>query len=121
MSALPSSRQAAAMTKAAIRSHFHQALDIHRGFFAKVAFNRALAFDEVAEVVDLLFRQIANLLIRVHLSPVKERKRTGPPDAIYRSARWLPAFWLVSQFLQYAPYALPLINLAAAYAWDSCK
>src|SRR5579859_7279087 len=49
--ALSARRKAAAVAQAPVRSHFHQALDVHRVLFAQVAFNRALALDEGAQMV----------------------------------------------------------------------
>src|SRR5260370_26760241 len=51
MSALASNRQAAPMPQAAIGAHLDVTLDIHRDFLAHVAFDRALFFEDLADVV----------------------------------------------------------------------
>jgi hypothetical protein len=73
MGALPTRRQTAPVPQAAISAHFHQALDIHRNFFAKIALNRAFALDQSTKMIDFFLRQIPDLLSRVYLRPMKKR------------------------------------------------
>jgi hypothetical protein len=82
MSTLTASRQTATMPQSAIRTHFHQALDIHRDFLAEIALDRAFPFDQIPEMIHFLLGKIAHFLFRVYLRPMKKRQSTGPPDAI---------------------------------------
>ena len=61
--ALAANRQAAAMTIAAIRADFDQALDVHRNVFAQIAFDIAFLLNDLADAVDLVFVQVADLLV----------------------------------------------------------
>src|SRR3954452_23709363 len=50
--ALSPHRQAAAVPEPAIRAHLDVTLDIHRDFFAKVALDGALLFEDLTDAVD---------------------------------------------------------------------
>jgi hypothetical protein len=67
--ALAANRQAAAMTIPAIRADFDQALDVHRNVFAQIAFNIAFLLDDLTDAVDLVFVQVADLLIGLESWP----------------------------------------------------
>src|ERR1022692_865145 len=82
MRALPAYRQAAAMPQSAVGTHLDVPLDVHRDFFAQVAFDRAFFFQNRTNMVDFVFRQIANLLVEVNPAPVKQRLRSGTADAV---------------------------------------
>src|SRR5438128_1269470 len=46
------------MTQAAIGAHFDQALDIHRGLFAQVAFDRTFFLEDDTNLVHFVFGQV---------------------------------------------------------------
>src|ERR1700743_2675098 len=60
--ALATNRQIAAMTNAAIGLDFDQPANVHLDLFAEIAFDAAFLLDLVAEAVNFVFREIANLL-----------------------------------------------------------
>src|ERR1035437_2824565 len=72
----------AAVPHAAVGTHLDVPLDVHRDFLAQVAFDRAFFFQNRTNMVDFVFRQIANFLIEVNPAPVKQRLRTGTADAV---------------------------------------
>src|ERR1019366_6185748 len=65
-----------------VGTHLDVPLDVHRDFFAQVAFDRAFFFQNRTNMVDFVFRQIANFLVEVNPAPVKQRLRTGTADAV---------------------------------------
>ena len=54
--ALPVDRQAAAMTEAAVATEVHQALDVHLDLAAKVAFDRVVGLEKIADLLHVLSR-----------------------------------------------------------------
>src|ERR1700761_4591156 len=61
--ALSAHRQAAPMPQATVRAHLDVPLDVHRDLLAEVAFDRSFLFQNLADLIDLVLAQIANLLI----------------------------------------------------------
>ena len=53
------------MPQSAVGTHLDVTLDVHRDFFAQVAFDRAFFFENRTDLVDFVFRQVANLLVEV--------------------------------------------------------
>jgi hypothetical protein len=53
------------MPQTAVGTHLDMPLDIHRDFLAEVSFDSALFFEDLADVVDLLFAEIAHLLVKI--------------------------------------------------------
>src|ERR1017187_6808296 len=82
MRALPAYRQAAAVPQSTVGTHLDVPLDVHRDFFAQIAFDRAFVFQNRTNMVDFVFRQITDLLIEINPTPVKQRLRTGTADAV---------------------------------------
>src|SRR5579863_2628476 len=78
--ALAAHRQAAAVPHAAIRTHLDQALDVHRDLFAQIAFDGTLSLENRSDVIDLVFRQLGNLFVRIDVRPVAQGLGTGPAD-----------------------------------------
>ena len=70
------------MPQSAVRSHLDVTLDVHRDFFAQVAFDRAFFFENRTNVVDFVFRQITNFFVEVNPAAVKEGLRSGTADAV---------------------------------------
>src|SRR5581483_5591766 len=70
------------MPQSPVRTHFDVALDIHRDFLTQVALDSAFLFQDLADAVDFVFAQIANLLIEINAGPVQQRPRTRAADAI---------------------------------------
>src|SRR5215510_10752522 len=68
--ALAPHRQTAAMPQAPVRSHLDVPLDIEGDFLPQVALDRALVFQNLTDPVDLVFRQIADLLVLVDAGPM---------------------------------------------------
>ena len=70
------------MPQAAIGAHLDVTLDVHRDFLAQVAFDRAFVFENLTDVVDFVFGQVANLLVGIDARPVAaatcERVRPMP-------------------------------------------
>src|SRR6185437_14613425 len=79
VSVLAADRQAAAMPQSAIRAHLDVTLDVQRDFFAQVALDGALFFQDLADAVDFVLTQVADLLIEVDTGPVEQR--LGPRTA----------------------------------------
>ena len=107
--ALAANRQAAAVPQAAIGAHLDEALDVQRDFLAEIAFDRAFVFEGLTDVVDFLFGQVADLLVRDRCrARCSKRLRPGPADAVDVGQPDLsPLLRLVNQRLQYVPYFYP--------------
>ena len=58
------------MPQTAIGTHFDVALDVQRHFLAEIAFDGAFFFQNLTDVVDFFFRQIADLLVRIDAGAV---------------------------------------------------
>src|ERR1017187_1210569 len=82
MRALSANRQPAAMPQPAVRTHLDVPLDVHRDFFAEVAFDGALFFQNRTDLIDFVFRQVANLLIEIDSRAVKQGLGTGTADTV---------------------------------------
>src|SRR6267154_5974367 len=80
--ALAAHRKIPAVANAAIRLNFNQPADIHLDLFAKIAFHPAFLLDGLANVVDFLFGQVANLLGVIHAGFRRQLFRAFPPDAV---------------------------------------
>ena len=63
MRALAANGKIAAVTNSAIRLNFNQAADIHLNLLAEIAFDAAFLLDGLADMVDFIFRQVANLVV----------------------------------------------------------
>ncbi len=79
MRALAVNRKIAAMTNSAIALNFNQPPDIHLNFFAKIAFDAAFGFDGLANVIELIFREIFNFFLLVNLGLGAETRARGWP------------------------------------------
>src|SRR5712671_2576571 len=75
VSSLAANGQAAAMTQTAVGSHLDVTLDVHRDFLAQVAFDGPFVFEDLADVVDFLFAQIAYLLVKIDPGAEQQRLR----------------------------------------------
>ena len=42
----------------------------------------AFVFDQGSDAVDFVFGEVGDLLGGVHVGPMEQRERTGPPDAV---------------------------------------
>src|SRR6267154_803684 len=71
-----------AVANAAIRLNFNQPADIHLDLFAEIAFHPAFLLDGLANVVDFLFGQVANLLGVIHAGFRRQLFRALLPDAV---------------------------------------
>src|SRR5579872_6158282 len=58
--ALTTDWKPAAVPKTPVAAEIHQALYVHRDFAAEIAFNHIFAVDGLADLNDLIFRQIAD-------------------------------------------------------------
>jgi hypothetical protein len=59
--ALAVHREVTAMANAPVGLNFDQAPDIHLNLLAEIAFDAAFLLDDLADVIDFIFRQVANL------------------------------------------------------------
>src|SRR5258706_3215000 len=82
MRALAAHREIPAVAKAAIGLNFNQPADVHLDLFAEIAFHPAFLLDGLADVVDCLFCQVANLLRVIHAGFFSQLFRALPPDAV---------------------------------------
>src|SRR5712675_2139886 len=82
--ALAAHRKIPAVANAAIRLNFNQPADVHLDLFAEIAFYPAFLLDGLANVIDFLFGEVANLLGVIHASFRRQLFRALPPDAIDR-------------------------------------
>src|SRR5258707_672895 len=80
--ALAAHRKIPAVTNAAIGLNFNQPPDVHLDLFAQIAFDPAFLLDRLANVVDFLFGQVANLLRVIHAGFFSQLFRPLPPDAV---------------------------------------
>jgi hypothetical protein len=62
---LTANRKALTMTQATIAAEIHEALDVHRDFTAKIAFNLEIFVDEFADLQQLGFKQLVDALVRL--------------------------------------------------------
>src|ERR1035441_10768481 len=70
-------RQPAAVPLSPVRAHLDVTLDVHRDFLAEVAFHGAFLFQNLADAVDLVLGQVANLLVEFDAGPEEQRAGTG--------------------------------------------
>src|SRR3954463_6055528 len=75
-------RQIAAMTRAAVRADLDEALDVHGGVLAQVAFHVAFRLDDLADAVDLVFIEVLNLLDRLNLGRFQNLGGARVADAV---------------------------------------
>src|SRR6266850_3614945 len=80
--ALAAHRKIPAVANAAIRLNFNQPADIHLDLFAEIAFHPAFLLDGLANVIDFLFGQVANLLGVIYAGFRRQLFRAFPPDAV---------------------------------------
>ena len=70
------------MTKTSIGSQVHQPLYIHRYPGAEFAFHRVFTIDELADAVNLGFREIIGTGIRADIKSTQDSIGCGPTDAM---------------------------------------
>jgi len=87
MRALSANRQVAAVTVSAVGADFDEPLDVHRNFFAQIAFHHAFGLDDLADAVDLVFAEILNLLVPVHVRLLQNTGRARIANAVNVSER----------------------------------
>jgi hypothetical protein len=78
---LPTHRETAAMTRAAIRSDVHEPLDVHRDFGPKSALDLVVALDGLTKLVRVGIAQIAYALSSTHSSLLEDRLSGLATDA----------------------------------------
>src|SRR6266700_1936597 len=82
--ALPAHRQIPAVPDPAVGLNFNQPADVHLNLLAEIALHAAFFFDFLAEMIDFIFRQVANLLRVIDIRLGGELLRAFLPDAIDR-------------------------------------
>src|SRR5579864_5837398 len=87
MRALSANRQVAAVTVSAVGADFDEPLDVHRNFFAQIAFHHAFGLDDLADAVDLVFAEVLNLLVPVHVRLLQNTGRARIANAVNVSER----------------------------------
>src|SRR5215813_6445693 len=60
MSALTANRESFTMTQAPVAAEIHQPLDVHRDFAPEIAFDDIVAVDDLANLDDFVFGQVAD-------------------------------------------------------------
>src|SRR6266446_6852759 len=81
---LPAHRQVPAVPDPAVGLNFDQPADVHLNLLAEIAFYTAFFLDFLAQMVDFIFRQVANLLRVIDIRLGGELLRALLPDAIDR-------------------------------------
>src|SRR5712692_9324050 len=76
--------QIPAMPDPAVGLNFDQPADIHLNLLTEIAFHAAFLFDFLAEMIDFIFRQVANLLRVIDIRLDRELFCALLPDAIDR-------------------------------------
>jgi len=69
----------------AVGLNFDQPADVHLNLLAEIAFHAAFLFDNLAEVIHFIFRQVANLLVGIDIRLGRDFSRALLPDPIDRS------------------------------------
>src|SRR5260370_3930534 len=82
--ALAAHRQVPAVPDPAVGLNLNQPADVHLNLLAEIAFHAAFFFDFLAEMIDFIFRQVANLLRVIDIRLGGEFLRALLPDAIDR-------------------------------------
>src|SRR5207237_7581269 len=82
--ALSANRHIAAVTNPAIGLNFNQPANVHLNLLAEIALNAAFLLDGLADMVDFIFRQVANLLRVIHAGLRDKPACARLPDAIDR-------------------------------------
>src|SRR5216684_5248844 len=80
--ALAAHRQVAAVADPAIGLNFDQPADVHLNLLAEIAFHAAFFFDFLAEMIDFIFCQVANLLRVIDIRLGSELFGAFLPDTI---------------------------------------
>ena len=75
------------MPETAIRSDFHQPLDVERNLFAQISFDSMLFFDDLSDFVCIVVIQLTDLGVDVHAGGFQNvvRQRTSDPVDIRKS------------------------------------
>src|SRR5690242_12998539 len=82
--ALAAHRQVPAVPDPAVGLNFDQPADVHLNLLAEIAFHAAFLLDGLAEVIDFIFRQVANLLGMIYIRLSGKLLCALLPDAIDR-------------------------------------
>src|SRR5579871_3158239 len=80
--ALAAGRESAAMPQSTIGAHLDVTPDVERYLLTEIAFHRAFLFEDVTDVVDFLFRQVADLLVEVDAGAVQQTLGARAADAV---------------------------------------
>ena len=82
MGALAVHRQILAMARAAIGPDLDEPLDVHRNVLAQIALDAALAFDDLADAVDLIFVEVLHFLHGVNLGGLDDARGARMSDTV---------------------------------------
>jgi hypothetical protein len=74
--------EALAVTEAAVAAEVHQALDVHLHFAAQIAFDLVFRLEELADLLDVAFRQLFGLLRRIDACLLADIERGLLADAV---------------------------------------
>jgi len=80
VSALSANRQAAAVAVSTIGADFDEPLDVHRDVLAEITFDVAALFNHLANAVDFIFVEVADLLIGFHVRRAENALGARIPD-----------------------------------------
>src|SRR5256712_846302 len=81
---LAADREVPPVAQPAITLNFNQPANVHLHLFAKIALDAALRFNRLAQAVNLLLREILDLLCAIDLGLFAERTRARLPDPVNR-------------------------------------
>src|SRR6266849_2288639 len=82
--ALSAHRQIAPMANATIGLDFNQPADVHLDLLTEIAFDASFLLDGLTDMIDFIFRQVANLLRVIDACFGGESARALLPDTIDR-------------------------------------
>ncbi len=80
------------MAQPAVGADLDQPLDVDRDLLAQVAFDAALAFDDLPNAIDLFLAQLLDLLTRLDVRLSQNGQRAGAADPVNVSQGDLRAF-----------------------------
>ena len=104
------------MPHAAVRPDLDEALDVQRHLATEVALDLVRAVDDLAEPVDLVFREVPNARVRVDVRLLEDLLAGRQPDPVDVGEGDLDA--LLARDVD-ARNTCHRVSPAAACAWDS--
>ena len=85
--ALTTNRQTTPVPQSAVATDVHQPLDVHLHFTAQRPFNDILVFDQLTDLLRLVFRPFARLLVRINTQTGQNFNSSRSTNTEYRRQR----------------------------------